>query len=198
MLLLDDAAHIEQRKLMLPSFHGERMQRYGDLMRDAAEREIERWPQGEPFRFWPHMQALTLEVIVRAVFGVQEPARFERLRVALKRMLDWTTDPRRMMALAVLGPQRLVRSGLLTSALAPVDELILEEIRLRRDEPDLAEREDVLSLLLQARHEDGSPMTDSELRDELVTLLVAGHETTATSLSWAMERCSATPTSSSA
>jgi len=188
VLLLDDGPHLEQRKLMLPSFHGERMQRYGELMAEIAEREIDRWPVAEPFRVWPRMQALTLEVIVRAVFGVHEPARVERMRSALKSMLDWATHPIAALALAVVGPKRLSASGLLRRALAPVDALILDEIRLRRSATDLAEREDVLSLLLQARHEDGSPMTDSELRDELVTLLVAGHETTATSLSWAVER----------
>jgi cytochrome P450 len=188
VLLLDDAAHLEQRKLMLPSFHGERMQRYQELMAQIAERELDRWPVGQPFQVWPRMQALTLEIIVRAVFGVHEPARVERMRSALASMLDWATSPVVPVALVVIGPERLSGSRLLRRLLAPVDELIFEEIRMRRDAPDLAERDDVLSLLLQARHEDGSPMTDAELRDELVTLLVAGHETTATSLSWAIER----------
>jgi cytochrome P450 len=188
VLLLDDAPHLEQRKLMLPSFHGERMQRYRELMDEIAEREIDRWPVGEPFRVWPRMQALTLEIIVRAVFGVHEPARVERMRSALASMLDWATNPLVPVILSVIGPRRLSASRLLRRLLAPVDDLILEEIRLRRNAPDLADRDDVLSLLLQARHEDGSPMEDSELRDELVTLLVAGHETTATSLSWAIER----------
>ena len=188
VLLLDDAAHIEQRKLMLPSFHGERMQRYGELMAEIAERELDRWPLRERFAIWPRMQAVTLEVILHAVFGVTEGAALDRMRSALKAMLDWTTDQRRLLALAVFGPYRVRDSRVFQRAMAPVNELILDEIRRRREDPDLAEREDVLSLLLQARHEDGSPMTDSELRDELVTLLVAGHETTATSLSWAVER----------
>jgi cytochrome P450 family 135 len=195
VLLLDDAAHIEQRKLMLPSFHGERMQRYGDLMGEIAQNELEGWPLGESFPIWPRMQALTLEVILRAVFGVTEAASLDRMRAALKSMLDWTTDPRRLLALATFGPYRVRDSRFFKQAMAPVDALILEEIRRRREDPDLTEREDVLSLLLQAHHEDGSPMTDSELRDELVTLLVAGHETTATSLSWAVERLLRNPRS---
>ena len=188
VLLLDETEHLEQRKLMLPSFHGERMQRYGELMNEIAEREIERWPSGEPFRLWPHMQDLTLEVILRAVFGVEQGARLERLRGALKSMLDWTVDRRRMLGLALLGPHRINESRTFRRALAPFDSVILDEVRQRRDDPDLSARDDVLSLLLQARYEDGSPMSDAELRDQLVTLLVAGHETTATSLSWAIER----------
>jgi cytochrome P450 len=188
VLLLDDAPHIEQRRLMLPSFHGERMQRYGELMSEIAEQELESWPLGQSLPIWPRMQALTLEVILRAVFGVTESGSLERLRAALKSMLDWTTDPRRLIALATFGPHRVRDSRFFQRAMAPVDEVILDEIRRRRDDPGLDEREDVLSLLLQARHEDGTSMSDAELRDELVTLLVAGHETTATSLSWAVER----------
>jgi cytochrome P450 len=188
VLLLDEAEHLEQRKLMLPPFHGERMQRYGELMREIAEHEIERWPLRAPFALWPRMQALTLEVIVRAVFGADDETRVARLRTALKTMLDWTADRRRLAALALVGPHRIAGSRLFQRALAPVDAVIVDEIRRRRDDPSVTERDDVLSLLVQARYEDGSPMSDAELRDELVTLLVAGHETTATSLSWAIER----------
>jgi cytochrome P450 len=188
VLLLDEAAHLEQRKLMLPSFHGERMQRYGDLMSEITEREIETWPATEPFRLWPRMQEVTLQVILRTVFGVEEGARLERLRNVLKTMLDWTVDRRRMFALALFGPHVISDSTFFRRALEPVDSVIVEEITRRRADPRLDERDDVLSLLLQARHEDGSAMTDAELRDQLVTLLVAGHETTATSLSWAIER----------
>jgi cytochrome P450 len=189
VLLLDEGAHLRQRKLLLPSFHGERVQRYGELMTEIAERELARWPVGEAFRLWPRMQALTLEIIIRAVFGVDdEPGRRERVRSQLKTMLDWTADRRRMAALAVFGPHRIAASSLFRRALEPIDATIHEEIRRRRDDSSLDERDDVLSLLVQARHEDGTPMSDGELRDELVTLLVAGHETTATSLSWALER----------
>jgi cytochrome P450 len=188
VLLLDEAAHLEQRKLMLPPFHGERMQRYGDLMREIAEREVADWPLGEPFQLWPRMQTLTLEVILRAVFGVDEADRFDNLRAQLKMMLEWTVDKRRMAALAVFGPHKIAGSRIFRRALAPVDAAILDEVRRRRHDPEVEARDDILSLLVQARHEDGSPMSDSELRDELVTLLVAGHETTATSLSWAFER----------
>jgi cytochrome P450 family 135 len=188
VLLLDEKAHITQRKLMLPSFHGERMQRYGDLMTEITRDEIARWPTGERFAIWPRMQAVTLEVIMRAVFGIQQADRLTELRGRLRHMLDWTTQPLRMLPLATLGPVRVERIGLFKKAKKPVDEMLLEEIRHRRDDPTLAERDDILSLLVQARHENGEPMSDDELRDELLTLLVAGHETTATALAWAIER----------
>jgi cytochrome P450 family 135 len=187
VLLLDDDAHMAQRKLMLPSFHGERMRGYEQTMAEVAAREIERWPAGEPVPAWPTMQAITLEVIMRTVFGVRDTARLERLGEVLRGGLSWVTEPRRMAQLALLGPRRIAERGTLKAALQPTNELIYEEIRARRDASDLAERDDVLSLLLQARHDDGAAMTDEELRDELMTLLVAGHETTATALAWALD-----------
>ena len=188
LLTLDEQAHMSQRKLLLPPFHGERMQRYGDLMREVAEREIATWPTGEPLQLWPRMQAVTLEVIMRAVFGMEEGARLDRLRQVLRTTLDWATRPTQMFLLASLGPHRVEKLPYFTGRFEEVDNLIYDEIRERRHSPDLEEREDIMSMLLLARHEDGSPMSDVELRDELMTLLVAGHETTATSLAWGIER----------
>jgi cytochrome P450 len=188
VLLLDDSAHMQQRKLLLPPFHGKRMERYGELMRDVAVSEIERWPKGQPFKLQPRMQALTLEVIIQAVLGVRDAARLEEVRGTLRSLLTDVMSPSSSALLALLGPRRFRRLPMVRRGLAPTDELLYEEIARRRADPDLAEREDILSLLLQARHEDGQPMSDVELRDELVTLLVAGHETTATALSWALER----------
>ena len=188
VLLLDDERHMAQRKLLLPPFHGERMQRYGELMREIAGREVEGWPAGDPFELWPRMQAVTLEVIMRAVFGVEEGRRLDQLRAALSHLAEMTTRRSTMLVAALLGPQRVTRWNLLKRDMGPVDELLFDEIRRRREVPDLEERDDILSMLLQARHEDGQPMSDRELRDELMTLLIAGHETTATSLAWAVER----------
>jgi cytochrome P450 len=187
VLLLDDDAHMAQRKLMLPPFHGERMRGYEETMAGVAAREIERWPAGEPVSAWPTMQAITLEVIMRTVFGVRESARLERLGEVLRNLLAFAAQPQRMALLATLGPRRVADLGLVRSVIEPADELIYEEIHARRDAPDLAERDDVLSLLLQARHDDGTEMSDKELRDELMTLLVAGHETSATALAWALD-----------
>ncbi|HWY90736.1 MAG TPA: cytochrome P450 [Solirubrobacteraceae bacterium] len=188
VLLLDDAPHLRQRRLMLPAFHGERMQRYGALMADVAAREIERWPLDEPYPLRPRMQAMTLEIVLRAVFGVSEGPRMEELRRELRRLLDAVTDPVKGIAMLVLGADHITRIPAFRRELGRVNGPIYAEIAERRTAADLAERDDIMSLLLQATHEDGSPMSDSELRDELLTLLVAGHETTANALSWAVER----------
>jgi cytochrome P450 len=188
VLLLDDAQHLRQRKLMLPAFHGERMQRYGALMADVAAREIERWPLNQPYPLRPRMQAMTLEIVLRAVFGVSEGPRVDELRRELRRLLDTVTDPLKGIAMLTLGPDRITRVPAFRRELERINAPIYAEIAERRSASDLAERDDIMSLLLQATHEDGSPMSDSELRDELLTLLVAGHETTANALSWAVER----------
>lgn len=188
VLQLDGRAHMAQRKLLLPPFHGERMQSYAGLLADIAAREIERWPTGAPFAIWPRMQAITLEVILRAVFGLEEGGRLDALRTRLRSVLASSTSTPTMALLAFLGPERVGRLGMVRRELDPIDELIHSEIRDRRDDPDAPQREDILSMLVGARHENGESMTDAELRDELVTLLVAGHETTATSLAWAIER----------
>jgi cytochrome P450 family 135 len=190
VLLLDEAAHMSQRKLMLPPFHGERMRRYEQVMAEVAAAEIDSWPAGQPYRVRPAMQRITLEVIMRTVFGV---GRHDRLRHALTAVMEWGSEPRRMAMLAAMGPSRVERSKMLRKVRGPADECIYEVIRTRRGAADLAERDDVLSMLLQARHEDGSPMSDDELRDELMTLLTAGHETTASALAWAVERSVRTP-----
>jgi cytochrome P450 len=188
VLLLDDAQHMRQRKLLLPPFHGERMQRYGELMREIAERDISGWPRGVPFRLHPHTQDVTMRIIVEAVFGTTEAARAERMRTALKEFLDWGTSPRQIAYLSLMSVDQQERNMFFRRARAKVDAAVYDEIGHARHRQDLSEREDILSLLLQARHEDGSPMSDEELRDELMTLLLAGHETTATSLAWAIER----------
>jgi cytochrome P450 len=190
VLLLDGPSHMRQRKLLLPPFHGERMQRYGELMREVTEREITTWPSGEPFAVWPRMQAITLEVIIRAVLGVDDAERVERVAGRIRPLLEVTSSRRDFFIAALVGPDRLASLGWtgFPEAIGRVHEALDEEIALRRSDPDLDERDDILSMLLQARDEDGAAMTDEELRDELMTLLVAGHETTATSLAWTLER----------
>jgi cytochrome P450 len=188
LLILDEKPHMSQRKLLLPPFHGERMQAYGEKMAEIAAREIESWPLGTPYRLRPRMQAMTLEIILETVFGIHEGERLEELRLALRDFLDLTTNPLTIAPVILAGPTRVRRVPILGRRLQRVDELLHREIAERQAAEGVEEREDILSMLVAARHEDGSPMSEAEIRDELLTLLVAGHETTATSLSWAVER----------
>jgi len=188
LLVLDEKPHMSQRRLLLPPFHGERMQAYSETMAEIAAREIERWPTGTPYELRPRMQAITLDIILRTVFGVEGEQRTSELRDALREFLDLTTNPRLLLPVLLIGPGRMRGFAPVRRRLDRVDGLIHREIAARRRDSDLEQREDILSMLVGARHEGGSPMSDEEIRDELLTLLVAGHETTATSLSWAVER----------
>lgn len=187
VLLLDDDRHLRQRRLLLPAFHGDRLARLRALMGEIAAEEVATWGPGTSFPLAPRMQRLTLEIILRTVFGARGD-QLRDLREALRQLLEDVTSTDAFLAVAVLGGERAVRLPKARRLLRRVDELLLAEIRERRVAPDLDERDDILSLLVAARDEDGEPMGDRELRDELLTLLVAGHETTATGLSWAMER----------
>jgi cytochrome P450 len=193
VLLLDGAEHLRRRKLVLPPFHGERMKAYAEIISGVARRDLDSWPVGKAFPVLPHLQAVTFEVIIRAVFGVQEASRLDRLRRILREFLSWTTNWRRAAVFGFLGPERVMGLDGFRRQLAEVDAEVLGEIARRREARDLAEREDVLSLLLQARDEEGRPLSDGELRDELVTLLVAGHETTAAALAWALDELADDP-----
>ena len=188
VLLLDGREHLRQRKLLLPAFHGERMARYGEIMREAAEREVATWPVGETLKIAPRMQDVTLEVIMRAVFGMREGAELDHVRALLLTLLDKVMHPITFAALGTLGPHRFRELSYVKRQLKPADDALMAEFARRRAEGGLEDRDDILSMLMLARDESGAPMTDRELRDELMTLLVAGHETTATSLSWAIER----------
>jgi len=186
ILLLDEDRHMTQRKLMLPAFHGEKMAALRGHVTEVAESEVDGWSTGRPIPLHPYMQALTLEVILRAVFGLDRGDRLERLRSLVTEMSKFAMSP-----VSILPPlQRLGRLHPAIAAFFEVRDQADEQIQGLIDErrADAVDRDDVLSMLLTARHEDGSPMSDAELRDELMTLLVAGHETTATELSWAFER----------
>jgi cytochrome P450 len=189
VLLLDGAEHLRQRRLMLPPFHGERMRAYEAVIREATDRVIETWPVGSEFKLLPSMQALTLDVIMRAVFGVEAGPLQDELKRRVRAMIDPVGSRLGLLVMVLSGGRIGTPTGLqgFAERRRLVDELIYDEIARRRDAPDLEQREDIFSMLLLARDEDGQSMTDKELRDELVTLLVAGHETTATGLSWAFE-----------
>jgi cytochrome P450 len=186
VIVLTGPEHMRQRKLLLPPFHGERMREYEDVIVSATRRDMAGWPLGTPMRLQERTRSITLEVILRAVFGV-EAERMEALRGAIGGLMD-PLNPLAMILLSLRSPTSERPAGAVGRALDQLDSVIYEELERRRSQTDLAERSDILSLLMQARDEDGQAMTDGELRDELVTLLLAGHETTATSVAWAIER----------
>jgi cytochrome P450 len=191
VILLDGRPHLEQRKLMLPALHGEKMQRLSGLMAEVAEQEIASWPRGMPLQLHPRTQRLTLEIILRAVFGLDRGERLDALRSRLEVMLEFgdkfislvppPPESRRRRVLEHVGP-----FAPFARAQREADEHIFALIDERRR--DHADRDDILSMLVDAQHEDGTPMSEQEIRDELMTLLVAGHETTASTLAWAFER----------
>ncbi|MDX6581737.1 MAG: cytochrome family [Solirubrobacterales bacterium] len=186
VLVLDGPEHLRQRKLLLPPFQGARLSAMRPMIREVAAVEVDRWAIGSEFEMREPMRHLTFEVISRAVFGVYEPERIERLREAMLAVID-TQILFFMPEILRRDYGRFTPGGWIGRRLEKADALLYEEIERRRHEPDLDERTDVLSLLLRARDEDGQPMTDVELRDELFTMLGAGHETTSTGLAWAVD-----------
>jgi cytochrome P450 len=189
LLLLEGADHLAHRKLMLPAFHGERMRSYEPIVEQIVDTEVDSWPLGEEFAIHPRMQAVTLEVILRVVFGVSDGPRLERLRGLLTSLLSETASP--ATQLFALAASRFGSGinvwGRFEDRLAEIDELLYEEIADHRSRDDLEDRDDILSALILARFEDATGMTDTDLRDQLMTLLLAGHETTATALAWTFD-----------
>jgi cytochrome P450 len=187
--------HMRQRKLLLPPFHGEAIQHYTAAIAEAAEREIERWPLGRPFALAPRMQAITLDVIMAGIFGIDgspAPRSAEgRLRATIKALVELSTKPVAQVA-ELMNVRREEPVGLTRLGRALIDRR-MDAVIARRRRADLEGLRDILSLLLQARGEEGEPLTDGEIRDELLTLVLAGHETTANSLAWAWERLTRTP-----
>ncbi len=185
LILLDGAPHQRHRKMMQPAFHGERMHAYGRTMIDLANDSIDGWPVGRPFAVHKPMQSVTLDVIIRTVFGVEEGARFRRLAGLLKDLLDTGTSPLLLFPFMQRDLGRLTPWKRLQDVGARSSEILREEIRAGR-ERGTAGRTDVLAMMLDARDEAGQPLSEDEVHDELLTLLLAGHETTATSLAWAL------------
>lgn len=187
VLVLDGEEHLRMRRLLLPPFHGEAVRGHTDLVRTLTALEVERWPLGHPFPVHPQMQAITLEVILRAVIGVRDEQRLARLRTLLTRVAGanlfafWAEGSMPRLAESALG-SRLPW----IAARREADRLIHAEISAHRADPD--GRDDVLALLIAAGNDEGASLTDAELRDQIMTLLVAGHETTATTLAWCFER----------
>ena len=188
LLIQEGAEHLSRRKLMLPPFHGERMRSYEAALDEIVAAEIDSWPLHSEFPIHARMQAVTLEAILRVVFGVSDGPRLERLRGMLATVLTETASPRAQIV--GLATRRFGGRGpwaKFEGKLREVDELLYAEIAEHRAKPDLENREDILSMLMLAEFEDGGRMDDTELRDQLMTLLLAGHETTATALAWTFD-----------
>jgi cytochrome P450 len=185
VMLLEEPGHMNRRRLMLPPFHGKRMGGDAEMMASVTREAVASWPVGEPFELWPHMQAITQEVIMRSVFGPDEDGRLGRLRTLLHGLTAALNEPARLNAAAALGPRWLARSSGFRAAMAPVEGALLEEVDRRRRAGENG-RKDIVSILIEARYEDGSPLSEDDLRDELMTLLTDGP--TSSSLAWVFER----------
>jgi cytochrome P450 family 135 len=189
VMLLEEPEHIRRRKLLLPPFHGQRMKGYSDMMDEVTREEVARWPQGVAFELWPRMREITLEVIMRVTFGPVDSDGLRHLREVLRRLTDWMNDPRRLTLLAAAGPRWLAGNDDYRQKMGPVEDAVLAEVRRRQalTPEQRAERsDDIATMLAEARYEDGAPMTEQDLRDEIVTLLTDGP--TSTLLSWVFER----------
>ncbi len=187
LLLLDGERHLRERRMVLPAFHGDAVRGYTARVREIAEREVETWPVAEPFAVRPRMQAITLEVILRAVIGVRDQARLDRLRTLLPKLLDFSLlDMWSVWLLPWTMKTPLATRHKSMRVRPEVDRLLFDEIAAHRADPH--GRDDVLALLIEARGEEGQSLGDEALRDHLITLLLAGHETTTTGLAWAFER----------
>jgi cytochrome P450 len=186
VMLSEEPEHMRRRRVVLPAFHGAAIANDAETIGEVTRREIAAWPEGEPFALWPRMQKITQEVVMRAVFGPRaDDPRLDPLRTRLTELTEWLNQPRNLAALTILGPEWVRRSHGYRSAMRPVEDEALAEVRRRRAEP-IPDDPDIVSMLIAARREDGTPLGEGELRDELLTLLTDGP--TSTSLAWTFER----------
>lgn len=189
LILLDGKPHQRQRQLLLPPFHGDRLRTYGDLMVEVTKQVATGWVRGKPFNVRESIQDISLQVILQAVFGVTNPARYQALRQLLPSMIDQVSSPFTSSVLFIVALQKDLGAwspwGKFVRQRSQLNQLIYQEIAERRAHFD-PDRTDILTLMLAAQDEDGQSMTDGELRDELLTLLLAGHETTASAITWAL------------
>ena len=187
-IIVNEREHTEMRKLLEPLFRGESVERYNNLTAQIAEKKLAEWPMNEPRPLLSLMQSITLEVIMSAIFGVTQRERQEELADRIDTLIAWGSGPARMAKMH--RSQRLGKPPpkSLPKARDPLDAMVYEVIARAKEDDDLEERDDILALLVRARYEDGSPLSDQELRDHLVTLLIQGHASTADALSWAFDR----------
>jgi cytochrome P450 family 135 len=193
LLLLDEPEHMEIRNLIMPPFQRDHVQRYREGMARIATRELETWPLNEPIPMLPRMQNIALDVITTTVFGGTEGAHVEALRVSIRDMLEWASNGARMGKLHLDHRRGKPYSKSFVRVRDALHASIRASIEHSRSDPNLEGRDDVLSMLIRARHSDGSPLTEQELRDQMITLMWQGHTSTATALAWALERLARHP-----
>jgi cytochrome P450 len=192
LLTLDGERHLTQRKLMLPPFHGAAIGRYRERIEEITEAEVARWPIGTDFQMRPRMQDITFEIILRAVIGVSDPRRLSRLRELLPKLLDFSVfDMWSVWLFPKLIDSPIARRSPSQRFRPEIDRLLYEEIAAHRADPEA--HDDILALLCAARDPNGEPLSDDNLLDQIITLLLAGHETTTTGLAWAFERLTRHP-----
>lgn len=188
VLVLDGPEHTTQRKLLLPSLHGDKIDSYHDDIGRLCEEEIASWSVNESFQLLPRMEELTLSAIMTVIFGMTIEDRRKELRRGVRALTRYRDKPWTPVILQMSYMRGVEPPGAFKAVRSALDEMLYEEIKRARDDPDLGDRGDVLASLVQAKHDDGTPMTDEEIRDELITLLIQGHSSTATALSWTLER----------
>lgn len=193
LLLLDGAEHMGHRRILLPSFRGGHVQQFSEMIESATRERLAGWPLSEPFALQPEMEAITFEAIVRVVFGSEPDPREERLGELIPKMMDRCDSP--FALVPALRREMMGRSpyARLMVVVREIDEILLDKIGERCADPLVGVRDDVLSVLIGARHEDGTPLSDREIRDEILTLLMAGYETTSGALTWSFERLLRSP-----
>jgi cytochrome P450 len=186
VMLLDEPQHMGDRKRLLPSFHGGRMNDYGAMMSEIAREKVATWPTGEPFELWPQMQSISMEVVMRSVFDGIAPDRAELMRERIAGLTGWINQPRRLALLAAFGSRSITANSGFRREMDKLESVVLDEVRLRRARGISPEEEDIFSMLERGHAESGEPASEEKMRDELVTMLSDGP--TATSLAWVFER----------
>lgn len=191
VMLLEEPDHMVHRKRMLPPFHGRQMMDLGEIVTDVTREEIARWPVGEPITLWPRMQAITLEVIMRATFGSTDTPQMRHLRELMRQLTEWMNNPRRLAVLAAFGPRWLIGNSSFRAVMDPVEAAVLQEVRHRRAAGDQEGEQDIYTIIETAHAAEGKPLTEQEMRDELMTLILDGP--TSSSLAWSFERLMRNP-----
>jgi cytochrome P450 len=193
LLMLDGNEHLQRRRVVLPALHGHALRSHTDIVRQVVEQKLDDWPIGTPTPALPRIESMVLEIMLRVAFGVPATDRLAPFEASLKDLLAWATAKRRALMYALLGAERFLQLRAYRRRSAAMHHELVTAIAQRREDPSCKGGDGVLSLLLDARSEDGQPLSDTDVRDELVTSIVAGYETTSATLAWAMHELARSP-----